>query len=72
MVDPTKVSVLAAGASGNHGSAITKQALKQPNLSVTILIRDLDKAKDLVNEVRNADGKVIQGGLSKPETLLIL
>jgi len=64
-----RISVLIVGATGRLGSLITKHCLAQPKLLVNILIRNLDKNRELVEAVEKAGGKVWKGDISKPETL---
>jgi len=65
-----KLNVLIVGATGHLGSLITKHCLKKNNLLVNILVRDPQKNKELVAQVENAGGRVIQGDLAKPSTLV--
>lgn len=68
-MESDKISVLIVGATGRLGSLITKHCLAQPKLLVNILIRNLEKNKELVEAVEKAGGKVWKGDISKPETL---
>lgn len=65
----SKINVLVVGAFGNLGAAVTRQCLAQPNLAVSILVRDPQKNKELTDRVTQAGGKVIKADLSQPETL---
>ena len=64
-----KLNILIVGATGHLGSLITKHCLKKPNLLVNILVRDPEKNKELVTQVEDTGGKVLQGDLTKPSTL---
>ncbi len=69
MVSTQKLPILVVGATGQLGSLITKHCLKQPNLEVNVLIRNPDKNKELVNQIKSAGGRVVVGDVTKPETL---
>jgi len=69
MVSTQKLPILIVGATGQLGSLITKHSLQQPNLEVNILIRNPDKNKELVDQIKNAGGRVVIGDVTKPETL---
>jgi len=64
-----KLNILIVGATGHLGSLIVKHCLKKSNLLVNILVRDPEKNKELVAQVEDAGGKVLQGDLTKPSTL---
>lgn len=64
-----KLDVLIVSATGQLGSLITKHALENPKLRVHILVRDINKNKQLVEQVQKAGGKVHQGDVTKPETI---
>lgn len=65
-----QITVLIVGASGVLGSYITKHSLQQPNLHVSILVRDRNKNKEIVDLVEKAGGRVLIGDTEKPETLV--
>ena len=65
-----KITVLVVGATGLLGSYITKHCLQQPNLHVSILVRDRHKNKEIVDLVEKAGGRVLIGDIEKPETLV--
>jgi len=65
----SQISILVAGATGILGQPITQALLSHPNLQVTILVRNPEKHKELVDQVTKSGGKVIQADLLKPETL---
>jgi len=69
MENQDKINILIVGATGNLGSLITKHSLAHPNLITNILVRDPQKNKELASQVEKAGGRVIQGDLTKPETL---
>jgi uncharacterized protein YbjT (DUF2867 family) len=69
MENQDKINILIVGATGNLGSLITKHSLTHPNLITNILVRDPQKNKELTSQVEKAGGKVIQGDVTKPETL---
>jgi len=69
MENKNKLNILIVGATGLLGGLITKHCLKKNNLLVNILVRDPTKNKELVAQVENAGGRVIQGDLAKPSTL---
>lgn len=69
MVDNQKINVLVLGATGKLGSLVVKHALQQPNLIVHIQLRDPQKSPELVKQVQNAGGRVIQADLNQPHTL---
>ncbi len=69
MVSTQKLPILIVGATGQLGSLITKHSLQQPNLEVNILIRNPDKNKELVDQIKNSGGRVVIGDVTKPETL---
>jgi len=69
MENNSKLNVLVVGATGLLGGLITKHCLKKENLIVNILVRDRKKNPELVAQVENAGGRVIQGDLAKPSTL---
>ena len=69
MVSTQKLPILVVGATGQLGSLITKHALTHPNLNVNILIRNPDKNKELVDQIKQSGGNVLIGDVTKPETL---
>lgn len=64
-----KINILIVGATGTLGSLVTKHSLTKPNLLVNILVRDPQKNKELTSQVEKAGGRVIQGDITKSETL---
>lgn len=64
-----KVSVLIIGANGTLGSKITKHALANDRLEVSILVRDLEKSKELVKEVESQGGKVFKGDIADANSI---
>jgi len=68
-MDPSKTSILIAGANGTFGSRVTKHCLAYPNLQVNILVRDINKNKEIVDSIVKAGGKVFEGDLVKNETI---
>jgi len=63
-MQPNKINILIVGASGNLGTLLTKEALKKPNLQVSILVRNPEKVADLAEEVKKSGGNVIKGDLA--------
>jgi len=68
-MDPSKISILIAGATGYIGLRVTKECLAHPNLQTNILVRDLNKNKEIVDSVVKAGGKAFVGDLLKKETI---
>jgi len=64
-----RVPTLIIGATGRLGSLITKHCLAQPKLLVSVLIRNPEKNKELVESVEKAGGKVWKGDVTQLETL---
>jgi len=52
-----------------HLDRVTKHCLAYPNLQVNILVRDLNKNKELVDSIVKAGGKAFTGDLLKKETI---
>lgn len=65
-----QITVLVVGASGLLGSYIAKHCLQQPNLRVSILVRDRHKNREIVQLVEKAGGRVLIGDIEKPETIV--
>jgi len=55
---------------GEFGRHITRECLKLENLLVSVLVRNPDKEKDLMEQITKSGGRVIKGDLTKPETLI--
>jgi len=68
-MDPSKTSILIAGATGAFGLLLTKHCLAYPNLQVNILVRDINKNKEIVDSIVKAGGKVFVGDLVKKDTI---
>jgi len=64
-----KLNVLIVSATGQLGALITKHALANPKLQVSILVRDPTKNKELVEQVEKAGGKVFKADLTDPQSL---
>lgn len=64
-----KLPILIVSATGQLGSLITKHALANPTLQVSILVRDPSKNKQLVEDVEKAGGRVFKGDVTDPESL---
>lgn len=69
MLSSNKINILIVGASGKLGTLLTKEALKKPNLQVSILVRNPEKIADLAEEVKKSGGNVIKGDISDPASL---
>ena len=57
---------LILGFTGGIGHAVA-MALDKRNIQTKVLVRDVDKAKKYLDEIRNLE--IIQGDASKPEDL---
>lgn len=69
MQSKTKLPILIVGASGNLGSAMTMEFLKNPDMQVNIFIRDTDNCVMTCTMVTKAGGKVFKGDVTKPDTI---
>lgn len=64
-----RINTLIVGATGRLGSLITKHCIAQPKLLVSVLIRNPEKNKELVQSIEKAGGKVWKGDVTQAETL---
>jgi len=64
-----KTNILIVGSCGNLGRHITKEALKQNDLLVNILVHNMSHSQEIADLVKKAGGKVFEGDVTKPETI---
>ncbi len=64
-----QIHILLVAPKSKLGSLILNHLLSYPNLSISILINDPSKDKNLVNLIQNTGGRAIKGDLKNPQTL---